>query len=337
MKSNQLVICDSEAGYAGKLADYLRGKETYGYEIRTFTNAAGFMEHEVQNAIGILLIEDRLYQGLLLENKLEQLEIKRVLLLTKDRQAGVEPKEETVYKYQPGYGIFCRLFKEQELMPALCGVQLRKSRATVTGVYSPVKRTLKTAFAITLGQLLSEREEVLYMDLEGCSGLLKLLSLQPEKNLTDLAYEFSINGHLPAPLHPYIQMAEGLSVMAPAASISELQCVTEEEWLALLGAVAAESGYQSILLDIGDNVCGIMEILRLCDRIYMPCRSDHVSKAKLEAFTASMEKHVEAASFQEKIHRLEFPYFEDLGEGFMNLKYTGLGTYVRRLLSLEEL
>ena len=336
MKSNQLVICDSEAGYAGKLADYLRRKRACGYEVSTFTNAAGLLEHEAQHEIGLLLIEDSIYQELLSEKKLEQLTAQRVLLLTKDRQACMGTAEEAVYKYQPGYGIFCRLLEGRESLPALDSARTGQRRAKIIGVYSPVKRTLKTAFAVTLGQLLAEREEVLYINLEGCSGLARLLLLRTEKNLTDLAYEFSSDGRLPAPLHPYIQTAEKLSVIPPAEAISELQCIKEEEWLALLGAIAEEGGYQTLLLDIGDSVPGIMEILRLCDRIYMPCRSDYVTTAKLEAFTASLEKHAGTAHIQEKMHKLEFPYFEDLGEGFGNLKYSGLGAYVRTLLSREE-
>ncbi len=336
MKLNQIVICDSEAGYAERLADYLRGKEVYGQEIKAFTNVTQFFEREVQTVIGQLLIEDRLYQELLQENKLKQLNINKILLLTKDRNACTGAVEKTVYKYQPGYGIFCRLFEEQKEIPAFGAVLTGQCKAKIISIYSPVKRTLKTAFAITLGQLLAEKEQVLYINLESCSGLTKLLSLQAEKNLADLAYEFSIDGRIPASLHSYTQTAEGLFVLSPIESISEMQCIAEESWVALLLEIAQTGAFQTVILDMGDAVCGIMEILHLCDRIYMPYRSDYISMAKLDAFTASFGKHAGAASLQERIHRLEFPYFEDLEEGFSNLKYSGLGAYVRKLLLSEE-
>lgn len=336
MKSNQLVICDSEAGYAEKLAEYLRGREVSWQEIKTFTNVTQLLEQEIQSVIGLLLIEDHLYQELLPENKLEQLHVDKILFLTRDRIACTNAGEKIVYKYQPGYKIFSRLFEEQKEISASCVAQTGRCKARIIGVYSPIKRTLKTAFAITLGQLLAEREQTLYINLEGCSGLTKLLSLRSEKNLADLVYEFSIDGQIPASLHSYTQTGEGLSVLSPMESISELQCIAEGSWIALLLGIAQTGAFQTIILDIGDAVCGIMKILYLCDRIYMPCRSDYVSMAKLDAFTASLEKHAEADSFRERIHRLEFPYFENLEEGFANLKYSELGAYARKLLLSEE-
>lgn len=335
----QLIICDSEAGYAEKLADYLRRSRECSFDIAVFTSGAAFLEREAEKEIELLLIEERIYQEFAKEGTLNQIYAKKVLVLAEDRkeQHDIGVQEETVYKYQAGSGILYHLLDNHADDKEKINMQMIQKHAEVIGVYSPVNRTLKTSFALTLGQIYAEKEETLYINLEGCSGLRELLSLQDEKNLADLVYEFSVKrNQFPVLLYQFVQKAEDLALISPVESIAELQCVASTEWTSLLAYIAENACYKKVILDVGENVNGIMDILQLCDIVYEPLRSDCVSLSKLSAFETAVKKYQGNHLSFPKFLKLEFPYFEDLGEGFMNLKYSSLGRYVRQLIDREE-
>ena len=60
--------------------------------------------------------------------------------------------------------------------------------------------------------------------------------------------------------------------------------VTFEEWKQLLGAILSESSYETIVLDVGESVQGLMEILHFCDKIYMPILEDSISIQKIRQY-----------------------------------------------------
>ena len=149
----------------------------------------------------------------------------------------------------------------------------------------------------------------------------------------DLLYEFSIYAEqIKQKLYQYIQVEEGLAIIPPTETISELQSVKENEWFSILSYLKNNSEYKKIILDIGDNVCGIVGILQLCDEIYMPYRTDYISMEKMKAFNEMLKKHNLTENFLKKIHRVCFPFFEDMGEGYINLKYHAFGAYVKNMV-----
>ena len=70
---------------------------------------------------------------------------------------------------------------------------LFKPEVEVIGIYSPVKRTGKTSFALTLGQLLAGMKAVLYLNLEDYAGFEELMGKQFSGDISDLMY-FSGSG-----------------------------------------------------------------------------------------------------------------------------------------------
>ena len=116
-----------------------------------------------------------------------KLKARQFLYLTDVRGYPVIDGIRTVFKYQAVSGI------ETELLDGLAkgeedtpedGAALY--RAKYIGVASPIGRCLKTSFCLTLGQLLSQKEHVLYMNLEPCSGFTALFEKEFPKDLSDL-------------------------------------------------------------------------------------------------------------------------------------------------------
>ena len=54
----------------------------------------------------------------------------------------------------------------------------------------------------------------------------------------------------------------------------DLRDVRKEEWLSLLDTVAEKCIYEAVILDLGDSIDGLYDILERCGRVYTPYISD---------------------------------------------------------------
>ena len=83
---------------------------------------------------------------------------------------------------------------------------------------------------------------------------------------------------------------EGLDYLEPVTRRDDLAEVSAEEWQKMLDVLEESAGYGVILLDLGECVQGITEILKRCRHIFMPVLSDRYSEAKTEAFLTEMRE-----------------------------------------------
>ena len=61
-----------------------------------------------------------------------------------------------------------------------------------------------------------------------------------------------------------------------------------EEWLRLFEAILEKSIYEILLLDLGDSINGLYQILENCGRIYTPYIDEGIAKAKLDQYEKSL-------------------------------------------------
>ena len=64
--------------------------------------------------------------------------------------------------------------------------------------------------------------------------------------------------------------------------------VRAEQWIKLIQTIAEKSDYEVVVLDLGDQMQGLFEILSLCDRIYMLMKPDGIAMAKTEMFEKNL-------------------------------------------------
>jgi len=327
------VICDEETLYAERLADYLSHRKEFSYEIRIFSSCEILFQNMKGKQIDLLLIEEKEFLRLNEMEHKKHMSIKKTILLSDIKGQDAFVAEESIYKYQPASNILSKLLTEC-LDYGLDGYgDSIEEESELIGVYSPVKRVLKTTFSYTLAQILSENESVLYLNFEGCSGISTLLPIDAGTNLADMLFDYSIyREEYPKRFHEFIQDSDGIGIIPPVETVSELQCVPAENFISMLRRIKRNGIYKKVVLDVGDNVNGIIDILRICDLIYMPCRDDYISKAKMTSFDKAIDKYDKSDDLNEKIKKLELPHFDDLGEDFSNIKYGQLGGYVRDLV-----
>lgn len=333
---NIFAVCDLEVDYAYHFMEYMSRKKSIPFEIRVFTSPETFLEYAKEHRVEILLISEKA-----MCEEVQKQEIGQIMILSEGTALPELEQYPNIYKYQSSNQVVREALAHYEVQNISFpqSVALPRSESAVLAVYSPVGRSMKTSFALTLGQILAKEEAVLYLNMENYAGFEYLLPVQGEQNLGDLLYYVrQKKGNLALKLSGMVQTINNLDFVPPVLSAGDIQNTTAEEWILLLSEVMRFGNYQKIILDLGDGVAQLYEILQVCSRIYMPVRSDTMSQAKLNQFEAQLRIH-EKTAILDKIIKLNLPYHRTVrkGAGYLeDLVWSELGNYVKELLQKEK-
>ena len=273
MSEKNLVICDKEVRYAKGLGDNISERQELAFKVYACTSAESMLCFLNSHKIDILLIDEAFKR-----EEREQFPAEQIFVLSKEGCKDLGDKEIEILKYQCADAILAEVID----------TYLRKSNVTILkkfkkqskklmAVYSPIHRIGKTTFAIAMGKELAEKEKTLYLNLEGYSAL-----QCGEKDLGELLYYLrqdpeSFGGRLSM----VVTKQEALDYVMPMEMITDLKEITVDEWKNFLQRILEESIYENVVLDLGDCVDGVFEILQLCDWVYMPVLEDEVSHQKV--------------------------------------------------------
>lgn len=282
-----LAICDTEEEYVRKLMRYLNECGQIPFEVQAYTNWEVFLEVAKENPPVMLLISLEL-----MNSSVRDLGIEKIVLLSQGEPIEVFGEYPFIVKYQAASGIMREVMHcymgSIQAVSAIVGV----NQCRIFGVYSPVKRCGKTSFSLALAGVYASKKRVLYLNLEGQSGFSHLLKESGAADITDALYYFRQqreNGL--ERILSMIRQMDSFFYIPPAFYEEDVKSVDGQEWETFLKLMEEKSGYEGIILDIGDAVRGIGRILNVCDEIFMPIKEDLFSQAKLsegmEALTAS--------------------------------------------------
>ena len=334
MKKEIFAVCDPEAEYAGRLADFLSTRQGASFEIRAFTSVNSLCEFVGKRHITLLLIASQL-----MCERVRGLPIEKIMILSEGELLEELTGYPSVYKYQASDSLIGEVMERYAADPAGHPAQVLKSRMRVIGVYSPVRRVLKTSFALTLGQVLARNRGVLYLNLEPWSGFERLMRREFAQDLSDLMYFVSRGGEgLVYKMQAMVQSLENLDYLPPFLSPEDLKNVTCQDWQRLLEAIESYSSYDTVILDMDENVDSFLTLLRQCHVIYMPVKEDSISVAKLQQFDKVLGVSG-CEEIREKIRKLKLPFHSSFGTGeryVEQLAWGELGDYVRKLVREEQ-
>ena len=336
MKKNIFAVCDLDASYACSLTDYLNGKKTTPFEVQAFTNVESLQAYARENPIEVLLISTRA-----MCNEIRELPINRIIMLSEGEAMPDLDDYPQVYKYQSSDQLLSEVleyYAELHPQPYLFGSVAHKTR--IYGVYSPIGRAKKTSFALTLGELLSENNQVLYLNFEEFSGFEELFQLKYRTDISDLIY-FSRQkeGGFIYKLNSIVQTFHELHYIPPTLSPADIRDVSGKEWLDFLHEICAYGEYDILILDLSEQVDELFQLLRECDRIYLPVLDDAVSQAKLAQYEKLLGM-LDMGDLQEKTHKLKLPaqpLLKENGDIIQQLLWGEMGNYVRKMLLEESL
>lgn len=106
----------------------------------------------------------------------------------------------------------------------------------------------------------------------------------------------------------------------------------------LLGDIINFSSYDTIILDIGEQIDDVFRLLKQCRKIYMPVREDSVSLAKLDHFEKVL-KMWDCEDILERTRKLKLPFHSSFGPRdhyVEQLMWGELGDYVRMLILINS-
>ncbi len=330
VKSTGLWIADSQEAFAKAFMEYANLKEDRLFQVRMCTEKEQLLQAFAGEEIEILLITAEWYPVCK-----DRIKGECVIFLSEGSLPSELRMYPAVYKYQSAENILREVlyYYSEQCEEDICLTGIRRDNRVI-GVYSPVGGSGKTVFALTLGQILAESKNVLYLNLEECSGLSEL-SGNNSWNLSDLIYFFrQKKSSFLYRLNSMVRKWDRLDYVPACDSYMDFRQITVEEWQKLLHLIRVQSDYQAVILDMGNMAGHEPDLLRQCDGIYVPAGTDLISQAKL----AQWQKYIQildGVDVLEKLQVLELPAAEGrVGsvEELSALPWQGLGTYIRGLL-----
>lgn len=336
MKKNIFAVCDLEADYAYNFMEYLNQKKNIPFEIQAFTSVETLLAFGGKIHIELLLISDKAMCP-----EVREMEIGKIVILSE----GVHPPEldhyPSVYKYQASSEVIREVMacygEEKAVMPAEFPVL--KKTTEILGVYSPVGRCLKTSFALALGQILARDKAVLYLNLEEYSGLEELMGKGFAHNLSDLLYYVRQgNQNLIIKMNGMVQTVNNLDYIPPVRAPADIRGTAWEDWERLLSEIVLHSSYEIAVLDLGNGIEEMFQLLDLCRKIYMPVLNDVMSSCKIAQFENLLRiwDYPQVLAKIEKLH-LPFHVGNASPEAYVEqLIWSELGDYIREMLRKEK-
>lgn len=334
-KRNIFAVCDMEVAYAYNFMEYMNKKHSIPFEVQAFTSPEILCEFGKKQEIEILLISDKA-----MNDEVRKLKIGQLVILSEGVHYPGLDQYPSVYKYQASDMVV------REVMACYCAEQkthivppASKRTMKIIGVYSPVGRTQKTSFALTLGQILAKDHAVLYLNLENYSGFEQILEMEYVYTLSDLLYYARQgNQNLVYKMGTMIQSIGNLDYLPPVQTPADIQETSYEEWKQLIGEIRDSSNYEVLILDLGDGVQDLFRIMDWCHVIYEPVRKDMISEAKQKQFEALLAAW-DCQKIAERIYPVHLPYHQSVRTGaqyFDELVWSELGDYVRQLLNQRQ-
>lgn len=274
-----LAICDTQKKYAIKLMEAFSGKKQLDFQVHVFSGIEELEQFARNQPIEILLIS-----GSLMSEKIGTYDIGRVFLLSDGESYEGFYDYETIYKYQSAEQILKELLcYYAEYAKPVTGIYHGKKEFEIHGVYSPIGRCGKTALAESLAKTYGKYSKTLLLDFQSYSAHKEQLGDSSLWDLTDMIY-FLRQGKKTFlyKLQSIVQSRECYDYVLPMKMPADLRSVTLAEWTELLEKLAVDSDYCKVIIDFGQDICGLFQLLSQCTQVYMPILSDMESKLKLE-------------------------------------------------------
>ena len=284
MSSKNLVICDREQEYAAQLAGYLSGKKELALQVKLCSSPEQVEAIRREMAVDILLADESITftEGTLTG-------VSKVILLSA-ASTGTEGMVSRIFRYQPADDIYTHLIEAlaEGGMGELWNIR-KKERGKLIGIYSPVRRIGQTGFALNKGMEMAKTSNVLYINLETYAGIGGYFPEEGKRNLSMLLYYAKQESGNPGLLiTTLVKRMNELDYIPPVIFPEDIRTVTVSEWMWLFGEILSHSIYDVLILDLGDCVQGLFDILKACDTIYMPAADDRLAVSKIYQYEEAL-------------------------------------------------
>lgn len=323
----RFVICDSDSHYTERFINVVQERLEQEFSLYVYENIQQLKELLAGKTAEIVLISQFLYEHL----KKEELSRINHLFLLCEEPSG---KSNEICRYQAADAILRQVFQtyaeHTEQLPA--NQTATSQNIHFIGIYTPIGRCLQTTFAVTLGQLLAKNHRTLYLNFEGFSGLRRVFQDTPDYNMMDFVYFYDCaREKFLYRLEHMVQTMNGLDFISPFESYMELASITGAKWKEIFHYLEEKSPYEYIILDLSEQMNGLLDILRLCEKVYTITKDDGFALAKMEQYE-QMLRGMDYEDVWEKTIQRKLPIFRQIPAHIEQFTYGDVADYTRNLL-----
>lgn len=327
MNSNILVLCDREEEYTRHMSEYLKARKEIPWKIHTYTEADGLKEFARSTPIELLVVAESTYQ-----DDMRNLPVEKIVLLN---ESGVVRwgNIRNINKYQQAENVYREILSEYvETMQEPLVRLAEASNTRLIGFFTPVHRSLQTTFALTMGQMLAVKYRTLYLSFEYCAGIGELLPDVRTKDLADLVYFLNTDKEKFLLRMQTMIMKKGqMDYIPPARAGVMLPTIRTEEWIELLTRIVGSGEYDYIILDLSESIQGLLEILRMCFKIFTLIGDDRFSRGKLAQYERLLAMS-ECEDIIARTSKYRPPRFRRIPEEVELFTKGDMADYVRRIV-----
>ncbi len=282
-------LFDMDPEYRACLMRGLMNKDLPPLSLVEFTKLDSILVFAREKGLELLIISD-----LALTREVLEADIKGIILLTDvPVQEDVHRSEDRllgcIFKYQPVGQIAQELlsqYRQASFAAPVLGRCPQVLQTSVYGIYSPVKRCLKSSFSIALAQIMGERRPTLLVSFEEYSALpamLDILEAPSAPNLSDALYYY-LQNTLSEHQSELIAASHSFDFISPVKNPDDLEGLAPEDVIGFIQYFVRECRYSCLVIDFGDRISGINRILPCCSRVFMPVKADWISEKKKKQY-----------------------------------------------------
>ena len=326
-----LVILDREEDFLYGISKYFQERLRKAFDIYSFHKKEALVKFTEDKKKEIQVFLGSVY---LSEKEQKQLNVKQAIYFSEGNQIGDE-KTPAIYKYQSVEGIMKDFLEICQFTKDMGRVAVKGS-VRFLGVYSPIGRCGKTSLALVMGQVLAQKQRVIYVNLEEWPGFERIIGGYEGLDISDLIYYIKEGKkELGMYLNGMIITLNQLKILPPVKKAPDIQEAEAKEIEALLKEIVSSGEYDIVLVDFGNQIKSTFQIMEQFEKIFMPVLKDRVSVAKQDQFFEFL-KTSEYAELEEKIKICRLKFWENFEEESMEEIYYGnFGKFVRELLEEE--
>jgi len=326
-----LVIYDEEEDYARTLLEYIDEKKGLPFKTFAFNKMEEFIKFTKSTVVNMLISSKPIQND----------NVKKVLYLNEGNSISEATEEvKSIYKYQSAEKIFKEIMEQYALTAGDFSGSGRNNNhvARIVGVYSPVGRSGKTSFAITLGQILQNQGPTLYLNLEEFSGFAGIFNKDYSGDLADLMYYYKQEpGFIGLKLKTIASDLHGMDYVPPMVYSGNIRNIESEMWINLIKDIARLGMYDNIIVDLSNMVSDIPAVLDVCDTIYTPLDNNRISMCKINEYEEYLLK-TGRENIVSKTVKIKLPGGEhkDWDEHYIEeLVWGELGDFIKKIISEE--
>lgn len=282
-------ILDSETDYANNLLDYLNRKKDFLLEVVIFTRIESLLSYTDYKKIDILLISEDMYSLIDGNNNIQS-----IFILTEHSYIKEFGENLSIYKYQSVEVILQEvldLYSSQTETTSLFHYKMDCGKMNIIGVFSPTGGNYKTTFSFALGQVLAQEKQVLYLNFEPISGHHYIMDRGERGGMSDIIYYISQGkSNVSLKLKSLVQKIGKLDYLFPVDYYTDLYEMESGIMKFLIEELRRSGQYNIIILDIGFIGRLTMELLKLCEKVYMPTSNGKLAKGKEKEMKKILEE-----------------------------------------------